>query len=215
MDMRRFGPVVLASLVLPLVLVERGSSLQGSRSLASALDERVTTGEPGFEFSDGSGMRHIAFRLLEGDPEVITAAAAGSRAPDPWKRCSVIYTLSGDAVVASDFVGVACLGHKRSGRVRKQAIGLQGATLKDVLMKFGAPDSGEVPDGAGTLVYDYGVSESTTDPVSGSKELNDRLRVGVVLSVGIRIGCRVTFLIEDGRVSGVEPKGGVCRAAPL
>lgn len=203
----RFGPVVLLSLVLSLVLVERGSSHQESQSLTSALEERATTGEPGFEFSDGSGTQYIAFRLLKGDAKVKRRFGLGPQPADSAKRCSVIYTLSGDAVVASEFVGMGCLGHKRSGRVRKQAIGLRGATLKDVLMKFGAPDSGEVSDGAGTLVYDYGDSESSTGPVSVSD--------GVAVDVAIRMSCTVAFSIEDGRVSSVEPKGGLCRANPL
>lgn len=203
----RLDLAVVLSLVLPFVVAEQGLSHQESRTVASALEERATTGRPGFEFSDDSGTRYVAYRLLKGDAKVKRRFGLGPQPPESAKRCSVIYTLSGGAVVASEFVGMGCLGHKRSGRVKKQAIGLQGATLKDVLMKFGVPDSGEVSDGAGTLGYDYGDSESSTGPVPVSDN--------VVLDVGIRLSCTVRFSIEDGLVSSVETKGGVCRANPL
>ena len=146
-------------------------------------------GEPDFRYrDDNDGVTYISYRLPGSTREF---------------RCSAIYTVRDDNIIASKLTGKACPEGSRfgGGGVNKLASGLEGKDVGDVLMMFGGPDYGGLSGGSGTLVYDYGeASDSVTGNVGG----------GVSVGIGFSLGCTMTITVEDGRVAGAETGGGMC-----
>ena len=157
-------------------------------------------GDPDFRYSDDSdSVTYIAYRLRNLGWQIDRGGATNF-------RCSVIYTVSEDNVIASKLVGKTCHKGATLGRLKGLAGSAQGKDMRDVLMTFGTPDYGGLSGGTGTLVYDYGESsDSVAEDVGG----------GVSVSVALSIGCSVTIALKDGRVASAEVKGLFCGLRPI
>lgn len=164
---------------------------------ASALLEEH--GDPDILYEE-DGINYIAYRVA------LPANRLDSDADLTNDRCSVIYTVREDTVLASSLVGFMCHEVGRIGRVNNLAGELEGKSVQDVLMIFGSPDFGGLSDGTGTMVYDYG---ATSESVAG--DAGD----GAAVVIGMGFGCTLTITIEDGRVTSRETEGGMCWAASI
>ena len=200
---RGFAPLAAAAVALLSVscatqVGKESAAFEGGPASA-VLEEH---GDPGFRHRDNDGVTYMAYRLPLPPPWTNGATSA---------RCSVIYTVRADTVLASDLVGSMCHEARRStpwsrSGVKKLADDLEGKGIRDLLLVFGAPDYGGLADGNGTLVYDYGEeSGSVAEDVGG----------GASVAIGFSLGCVMTIVIEDAQVAGAELEGGMCWATSI
>ncbi len=157
-------------------------------------------GDPDLRYVDDDGITYMAYRVA------LPTSRLDSDVNITNDRCSVIYTVREDIVLASNLVGFVCHEVRRIGRVNNLAAGLEGKNVLDVLMTFGSPDYGGLSDGTGTLFYDYGATSESAGGNVGN---------GASVAIGIGFGCALSIMIEGGRVTSTETEGGMCWATPI